>query len=127
LVWFITYGKFPDGVIDHLDGDPSNNRIENLRDVPQRVNMQNRKKFNRIEVDLPTGVKVGNRNKFDEILGYAAQWYDMNGKLCAVYFGIREYHTLEAALAAAIARRDIEVNHLKDLGAAYTERHGIKT
>jgi hypothetical protein len=124
LVWFVTYGKFPVGVIDHVDGNPSNNRIENLRDVTRKVNQQNRKKCGRADTDLPTGVLVGQRNKYDEIIAYRAHWHDVNGKKCDVYFGIREWHTLEAALAAATARRELEVENLKLLGAAYTERHG---
>jgi hypothetical protein len=124
LVWFVTYGKFPDNDIDHIDGDKSNNRIENLRDVSQRVNSQNRKKRDRCDTDLPTGVNA-NRNKFDEITAYRAQWHDMNGKYCAAYFGIREYYTLEAALAAATARRELERSKLIIQGAHYTERHGV--
>ena len=42
IIWKIVYGKDPDQVIDHIDGNPSNNRIENLRDVPPERNAQNR-------------------------------------------------------------------------------------
>jgi hypothetical protein len=41
LAWLVMYGKWPDGVIDHINGDKSDNRIENLRDVSQRLNTQN--------------------------------------------------------------------------------------
>ncbi len=44
IAWFKHYGKWPDGVIDHINGDPADNRICNLRDVPQPVNMQNQRK-----------------------------------------------------------------------------------
>jgi hypothetical protein len=121
----LTYGEFPEGVIDHLDGDPSNNKVENLRDVTNKVNRQNMSKRNRRDVDLPTGVVVGYRNKFDEVIAYYAHWCDMNGKKCTVYFGIREWHNLEAALFAAVARRELEMTSLMSLGANYTERHGL--
>jgi hypothetical protein len=124
LVWFVTYGKFPDNHIDHIDGNPSNNRIENLRDVTHKVNHQNKSRYNRRDDDLPTGVAVGWCNKFGEPLGYRTQWYDMNGKRCDVYHGVREYYTLEAALAAAVSRRDLEMSNLMSQGADYTERHG---
>jgi hypothetical protein len=41
LVWLHVYGAWPQYNIDHIDGDPSNNRIENLRDVTQELNNQN--------------------------------------------------------------------------------------
>lgn len=44
IVWFMFYGKLPDGVIDHINQDKSDNRISNLRDVPHRINMQNQKR-----------------------------------------------------------------------------------
>lgn len=44
LAWFLHYGVWPKNVIDHIDHDPSNNRIDNLRDVTQWENTINRKK-----------------------------------------------------------------------------------
>lgn len=41
LAWFLTYGKWPDGDIDHKNGVRTDNRISNLRDVPRSINMQN--------------------------------------------------------------------------------------
>lgn len=41
LAWLYVYGKWPTNTIDHMDGDRTNNRISNLRDVTQLVNRQN--------------------------------------------------------------------------------------
>jgi len=44
LVWFWVYGEWPVGELDHIDRDPTNNRIENLRvatDSQQSANRGN--------------------------------------------------------------------------------------
>lgn len=44
LAWLYVTGEWPEHSIDHIDGNPGNNRFANLRDVPQNVNAQNRRK-----------------------------------------------------------------------------------
>ena len=41
LAWLFVYGEWPAGSIDHINGDKTDNRIENLRDCTHGVNMQN--------------------------------------------------------------------------------------
>lgn len=41
LAWLYVYGEWPKNYIDHINGKRNDNRIENLRDVSQVVNMQN--------------------------------------------------------------------------------------
>lgn len=41
LAWLYSHGEWPTGDIDHLNGDRSDNRLENLRDVSRFVNAQN--------------------------------------------------------------------------------------
>lgn len=43
LAWFIYYGKWPKHFIDHKNGNPSDNRIKNLREVSSRENSMNQK------------------------------------------------------------------------------------
>jgi len=41
LAWLHVHGVWPTANIDHINGNRSDNRIANLRDVNQSVNMQN--------------------------------------------------------------------------------------
>lgn len=41
IAWALQHGEWPQGEIDHINGDRQDNRIENLRDVPSFVNKQN--------------------------------------------------------------------------------------
>ena len=41
LVWALVYGKFPKQ-IDHINGNPKDNRVENLREVTPSENDMNR-------------------------------------------------------------------------------------
>lgn len=47
LSWLHFYGAWPERFIDHIDGNPRNNAIANLRDVTRSVNEQNRHGANR--------------------------------------------------------------------------------
>jgi hypothetical protein len=44
LAWYLHYGHLPINFIDHIDGNPSNNKIENLRDVTAQQNQWNQTK-----------------------------------------------------------------------------------
>ena len=41
LAWLYVHGYLPEHGLDHIDRDPSNNRVENLREVSQVCNARN--------------------------------------------------------------------------------------
>jgi len=44
VVWAIYYGQWPIHQLDHINGDPSDNRIANLREATNQENTRNQKK-----------------------------------------------------------------------------------
>lgn len=45
IAWYLHYGEWPQGEIDHVNQDPSDNRITNLRVVSRSQNMRNQNKI----------------------------------------------------------------------------------
>lgn len=43
--WLLTYGTWPKGEIDHINGDKTDNRIDNLRDCSRSENQHNRPRY----------------------------------------------------------------------------------
>lgn len=78
VAWLLHHGSWPTGDIDHIDGNPANNKLSNLRDVPHSVNLQNRKSATSKNKTGFLGV-VKRRNKF-------AAHIHKNGK--QVYLGL---------------------------------------
>lgn len=42
VAWILAYGKWPDGTIDHINGNRSDNRLDNLRESDPLEQMRNR-------------------------------------------------------------------------------------
>lgn len=43
IAWALHYGRWPNALVDHIDGDGCNNVISNLRDVSNQENLRNRR------------------------------------------------------------------------------------
>lgn len=95
IAWLMTYGGWPSGEVDHINGIPDDNRIVNLRDVSHRTNTENRR---RAQSDNSTGV-----------LGVC--WDRVSGKFRATiqtgnrYVTIGRFNTQEEAHAAYVCHK----------------------
>ena len=72
LAWLYVYGSWPKGLIDHMNGNKSDNRINNLRDVFADGNSQNVRKPNR-----------RNKSGFMGVIWFQNKWrasMSVNGK-----------------------------------------------
>lgn len=63
LAWLFVHGKMPAQCIDHIDGDRTNNRIANLRDVPARINFHNQPSLRRNNTSGFKGVSWSTQRK----------------------------------------------------------------
>lgn len=43
VAWLLTHGEWPEAMIDHVNGDPSDNRLCNLRAATSRENQRNKR------------------------------------------------------------------------------------
>ena len=89
LAWFYVHGVWPTLDIDHIDGDPSNNRLANLREATRSQNLANLHK-RRGNAKYPKGVYKRGGNKGD--WGYGVQIKDGD-----TYLKFGRYDTPEEA------------------------------
>ena len=62
VAWLLAHGNWPEGEIDHINGDKLDNRLCNLRDVSKSVNQQNLKQAKACNKVGLLGVSIkGNR------------------------------------------------------------------
>lgn len=129
LAWLYTYGCFPDGdrwQIDHIDGDRSNNRIENLKTVPPSENGKNQKMKSNNTSGV-TGVQRtrdinGTKTGFNYY--WTAVWSNKEGKQKKKRFSILKLGEVVAEQLAINYRAEqlylLESEH----NITYSDRHG---
>lgn len=61
LAWLKYTGDWPENTVDHIDRDPWNNKWDNLRDVTQAVNNQNKSVYKCNKLGYKCARKVNNK------------------------------------------------------------------
>ena len=111
-----------DLLIDHRDGNRSNNSPENLKAVTYSQNARN-KINNNTRTNEDTGITGVSRVKLRKYDYYMVQWRTLDCKSRSKSFNI-DKHGKEEAFRLACEWRQQKIKELNEQGAGYTERHG---
>ena len=95
LAWYIYYGVMPNKLIDHINGNRTDNRIENLREVTSGQNLRNR--HNRKS-------KTGHTNIHKDRKSYRVQFW-INGRNKTIF--------KSKDLEECVKKRDLFLNNNK--------------
>ena len=129
VVWIILKGYLEnDFVIDHIDGNQSNNNIKNLRKTTQKYNSRN--------ASMRVGNRLGktgvyfttskNKSRGGLHTYCTAFWYEERGdktRKISKHFSVHKMGLLPAQ-AAAIKFREDKIAELNANGYGYTDLHG---
>lgn len=124
IIFEMFNGKIPKAaVIDHIDRNKGNNKIENLRAVDNRVNSRNAKRYSSNSSGV-NGVSVQTSYKpSGNYSAYVANWVDLQGVKHGKSFSIIKYGR-EVALRLAEEYRLGKIAELNNQGAGYHDNHG---
>ena len=101
IAWFIVYGRWPYPMLDHIDGNGLNNRIDNLVECVSRENQKNTKMYKSNKSGV-TGVTW----QGDSRIGFTA------------YIGHKNLGSSLDLFEACCRRKSAEIAH------GYSERNG---
>lgn len=122
IIWVMTYGIITaELVIDHLDGNPFNNQIDNLSLKTPADNARNMKQSCVNKTGF-TGVSLTCKGSCTY---YAARWSEAGKEKVegVKYFSVAKLGE-EKAKEMAISYREEQILRLIAEGADYTDRHG---
>ena len=121
IIWTLVYGEIDSSlVVDHLDGNPFNNSISNLKVKTQKNNSRNQRLHSNSTTGH-SGVHLMNDPKGYQY--YVARWNELDGYRKSKCFSVLELGDA-VAKALAIEYRKKQIQRLMEEGADYTERHG---
>ena len=124
IIWTFLNGEIPEGIIvDHIDGNPFNNSIDNLKIKTQPDNRLNSRKHSN-NTSGETGVYLAFDKRTDKHRErWVAYWIGIDGKKKSKSFSCDLYGQ-QKAYDLAVQHRQLAIQHLIDQGKDYTERHG---
>lgn len=121
IIWRLFNGEIAeDLVIDHIDRNPKNNKISNLRLVTESVNNRNRNKSSSNRSGT-TGVYI---IKTSSGCAWRAAYTLLDGSRVIKSFSVAKYGYDEAR-GMAEKVRESGISQLNKDGAGYTENHGV--
>lgn len=98
VAWALYYGAWPEKVIDHINGDPADNRIVNLRDVSSALNQRNSKLNKRNASGHPGICWDKSRKRWSAEIG-GGHYKRHLGRFCALADAISARREAEKALS----------------------------
>lgn len=124
--WLLNQEEVPEGfVIDHIDRNPLNKLISNLRVIPLPLNTRNAGKYKTnstgvtgVRYSLKTDARDGSVSE-----RFIAHWSSLTGDCCSKSFSTRKYG-YEQAFQLACEYREKMIAQLNEQGAGYTDSHG---
>ena len=120
IVWALVHGEYldPNLIIDHIDGNPHNNLVDNLRITSSEVNSKNRAK----QINNRTGI-TGVWRQCIQGRPYTVASVHIDQKQVQKFFNENKLGKDQSLQLACIWREE-QIRLLNEQGAGYTERHG---